>query len=289
MQLWPLDGNRQKLDGGAMYGNAPRMMWQGWSPPDERNRITLACRALLVRLDDGRLVLFETGIGAFFEPRMKDRFGVVEEDHVLLRNLTALGFRPEDVDVVVLSHLHFDHAGGLLSAHGDGPARLVFPRAQVLVSAPHWERALHPHFRDKASFIPVLHELLQQSGRLELVHAGKPHSLGDAVRFHISDGHTVGLMLAEVQTPGGPLLFAADLIPGMPWVHLPITMGYDRFPERLIEEKEALLSLLEKRGGALFFTHDPVVPCARVQRSAEGRYSGAAVDVGSLGAAAGAV
>src|SRR5436190_19208712 len=111
MELLSIEGNSQWLDGGAMYGNAPKPVWEKWSPPDARNRIELACRALLVR-DAGKLVLLEAGIGAFFEPKLRDRFGVVENEHVLLRSLSEVGVKHEDIDIVVLSHLHFDHAGG---------------------------------------------------------------------------------------------------------------------------------------------------------------------------------
>ena len=122
-------GNSQRLDGGAMYGNAPRALWSTWSPPDEQNRIELACRCLLIR-EAGRTVLCETGIGAFFEPALRERFGVQEERHVLLDNLGALGVAAEDVDVVVFSHLHFDHAGGALTAHRpDHEPELAFPNA----------------------------------------------------------------------------------------------------------------------------------------------------------------
>src|SRR3970040_1282570 len=109
MKLWSLMGNRQKLDGGAMFGNAPRALWAKWTPPDEHTRIELACRALLASPLNGRTVLFEAGIGAFFEPKLRERYGVVEERHVLLDSLRAAGFQPDDIDVIVLSHLHFDH------------------------------------------------------------------------------------------------------------------------------------------------------------------------------------
>src|SRR5688500_15847972 len=104
-----------------MFGNAPRAMWQKWIAPDEQNRIPLACRCLLVR-ERGRTILFETGIGAFFDPQMRERYGVVEDRHVLLDNLATHGVAPEQVDVVVLSHLHFDHAGGALTAWREGAA-----------------------------------------------------------------------------------------------------------------------------------------------------------------------
>jgi glyoxylase-like metal-dependent hydrolase (beta-lactamase superfamily II) len=125
VRLWSILGNSQRLDGGAMFGNVPRAMWSKWIAPDEQHRIPLACRALLAKNLAGKTVLFETGIGAFFEPKMRERFGVVEAEHVLLASLAKAGISQEDVDAVVLSHLHFDHAGGLLApwAEGQPPRR----------------------------------------------------------------------------------------------------------------------------------------------------------------------
>jgi glyoxylase-like metal-dependent hydrolase (beta-lactamase superfamily II) len=268
-----LEGNSQRLDGGAMFGNAPRALWSRWASPDDQNRIPLACRCLLIREDD-RNVLFEAGIGSFFEPRLRERYGVVEESHVLLESLAAQGLAPEEVDVVVLSHLHFDHAGGLLTPWREGSApELVFPRATFVVGAEAWRRAREPHFRDRASFIPELNRLLGESGRLEVVEGQRSRSLGDGYRFHLSHGHTPGLLVAEIEMPAGPIAFAADLVPGAPWVHLPITMGYDRYPELLIDEKQALLSDLLERDGRLFFTHDPEVALAGLLRDERGRYA----------------
>jgi glyoxylase-like metal-dependent hydrolase (beta-lactamase superfamily II) len=269
MQLWSINGNSQKLDGGAMFGNAPKAMWSRWIAPDEFNRIPLACRCLLVKDLDGRNVLFETGIGAFFEPALRERYGVVESHHVLLDSLAEAGVSHEDIDVVVLSHLHFDHAGGLLAAWEEGQTpSLLFPHAQFLVGANHWQRAIKPHPRDRASFVPELQQLLLQSGRLELVASEYSQTLGQAVRFHFSDGHTPGLMLAEF----AGVVFCADLIPGRHWVHLPITMGYDRFPEALIEEKRVFLDDKLARNVRLFFTHDHACAIAHVTRDERGRY-----------------
>ncbi len=268
--LFSVCGNSQKLDGGSMFGNAPRALWQRWAPPDEENRIDLACRCLLVREDD-RVLLFEAGIGAFFPPALRERYGVQEDTHVLLDNLAAVGIAPEDVDVVVLSHLHFDHAGGVLSAHEAAQApQLVFDRARYVVGAAAWERARAPHPRARASFIPELPDLLEATGRLEVVEGERSEVLGDGYRLHRSDGHTPGMLLAEVATDDGPLLFCADLIPGVPWVRRAITMGYDRYPERLIDEKAALLDDLEARSGRLFFTHDPAVAACRLSRDERG-------------------
>jgi glyoxylase-like metal-dependent hydrolase (beta-lactamase superfamily II) len=286
MRLWSILGNSQQLDGGAMFGNVPKGMWEKWVAPDADNRIPLACRALLVDGLDGKTVLFETGIGAFFEPKLKERFGVVEPEHVLLDSLAKAGFAHDDIDTVVLSHLHFDHAGGLLAAWQEGkPPSLLFPNARYIVGRRCWERALHPHPRDRASFIPELQPLLESSGRLELVDNAHSFTLGKNVHFSFSDGHTPGLMLAEVAPGRSPsaaeamdgrerlgVVFCADLIPGRPWVHLPVTMGYDRAPEMLIDEKRAFLEDKLARGVRLFFTHDVGCALARVTRDDKGRF-----------------
>ena len=265
-QLFSIMGNSQALDGGAMFGNVPKAMWQKWVEVDEQNRIQLDCRALLVK-EPNRNILFETGIGAFFEPKLKDRFGVVESEHVLLDSLKQVGLTHEDIDIVVLSHLHFDHAGGLLSQwqEGEEPS-LLFPNAQFVTGKQHWQRATKPHFRDRASFVPHLNNLLEQSGRLHLIDGEHSELLGKDYSFSLSSGHTPGMLITHIQTERGKVRFVADLIPGTPWVHLPVTMGYDRYPESLIDEKNALLEQVHQDNGWLFYTHDCRVAMSRVAK-----------------------
>lgn len=272
-KLYSVLGNSQKLDGGAMFGNAPKAVWQKWVKVDEHNRIDLVCRALLVK-ENHRNILFETGIGAFFEPKMRQRYGVVEEQHVLLESLAQLGLSHQDIDLVVLSHLHFDHAGGLLSQwQADSQAELLFPNADILVGKQAWERGLNPHHRDKASFVAELMNLLKNYDRLHLVEQEQHAILGEDYRFHLSHGHTPGMLLTEITMPDGPILFCADLIPGSAWVHLPITMGYDRYAELLINEKETLLQQWLEKNGRLYFTHDPQIAIGQVEKNAQGKYA----------------
>jgi glyoxylase-like metal-dependent hydrolase (beta-lactamase superfamily II) len=267
-------GNSQRLDGGAMFGNVPRAVWSRWYTPDDLGRIPLSCRALL--LDHGdKKVLCETGIGAFFEPKLKDRFGVVESEHVLLDSLAARGLDTAEIDFVILSHLHFDHAGGLLSKwSSERPLELLFPKALYVVGKTAYERAKHPHPRDRASFIPELLPLLEASGRLEILETPEAGTrlLGPEYSFVETNGHTPGMLHTWVRGRKASLFFCADLVPGTAWVHLPVTMGYDRYPERLIDEKAELFPKLEAERSFVFFTHDPSVAAGRIQRDASGRY-----------------
>lgn len=272
MKISSLLGNSQHLDGGAMFGHVPKALWSKWLAVDENNCVTLACRALLVE-DGKKRILLETGIGAFFSPELKKRYGVSPDRHVLLDSFQKLGLSHTDIDVVILSHLHFDHAGGLLTAYQDNSqSSLLFPNARYLISLEAFTRAKTPHQRDKASFIPDLTALLEASGRMELITSEHSDTLGKSYRFHFSQGHTPGLMLTEIHTTQGPLIFAADLIPGVAWLHTPITMGYDRFPEKVVDEKEKLLDYVVSKQGRLFYTHDPNTAISKVIRDDKGRF-----------------
>ena len=259
-----------------MFGNAPRALWQKWTEVDDKGRIPLACRCLLIQTDKYN-ILCETGIGAFFEPKRAERFGVESpSEHKLIKHLEEYGLHEEDIHFVILSHLHFDHAGGLLPTYENKENRqdLLFPKAQYIVGQEAWERALKPHFRDQASFIPELNQKLQESGRLIIVKENSPpDELKDVVEFFTSDGHTPGQLHTIVKGNKKSVVFAGDLIPGAAWVHLPITMGYDRYPERLIEEKQSLYERFSQQDWSVFFTHDDKHAMAQIRKNEKGKFA----------------
>ncbi|PIE44459.1 MAG: MBL fold hydrolase [Gammaproteobacteria bacterium] len=279
MKLIPLKGNSQKLDGGAMFGNAPKALWQRWVKVDELNRIELSCRSLLIQYQ-GNNILLETGIGAFFDPHLRDRYGVVESDHRLLIALQEHQLTHEDIDMVILSHLHFDHAGGMLTPwQADSDSQLLFPNAQIYVGKEQWERACQPNRRDRGSYIPGLQTLLKNSGRLHLVERNDAAPYPEILSFLWSDGHTPGLMMTWIKTDNCPVVFASDLVPGSPWVNLSITMGYDRYPELLIDEKTRLIESLIAENGMIAFPHDAEMAIGKIIKDAKGKYMAEEVEL----------
>ena len=249
-----VEGNGQYLDGGSMFGSVPRALWERWHPCDKLGRIKLATRALLIVCDD-LVLLCEAGIGNFFPAKLADRFGVSEMHHNrLLTSLDGLGVAPRDIDYVILSHLHFDHVGGLLNNDGE----LNFPRARYVVSKDALARAKSPHVRDRASFIADLPDKLEDSGRLLIVTGQQiPEIPTTRLHFTFSDGHTPGQMHAIIHGQHQTLFFAGDLIPGTSWIHLPITMGFDRFPEQIVNEKQQIYQQVVDEQWLVFYTHDP--------------------------------
>ena len=270
IEIKTIQGNPMKLDGGAMFGNAPKALWSRWVSCDDANRIDIGANCLLIRSGD-QVILFETGPGAYLSPKMKDRFGVVSNTHVLLESLAEQGVSHEEVTHVILSHLHFDHSGGLLSAYQEGQSpRLLFPRARFVAGKANFERSCSPRLRDRASFIPELNTQLKESGRLDLVEAGDELNLdGVNIRFTESRGHTPGMLISWIEVRGTHLIFIGDLVPGSPWMNLPITMGYDRYPEALVEEKEAMLARALDMDAWLVYPHDGQYAASRLALNPE--------------------
>ena len=279
IRISSLEGNRQLLDGGAMFGNAPKALWHKWFTADSLNRIELACRSMLVQIGD-KNILLETGIGAFFEPKLAKRYGVNPTGkHVLLDSLKEFGLEHSDIDYVILSHLHFDHAGGLLPSYKESPNKdyLLFNNAKIITGLRAWQRAIKPHGRDKASFIPEMIKLLNDSKRLIFVDTEStknelPKIIDDNFSFFETNGHTPGQLHSVVKAETANIVFCGDLITGTIWVHAPLTMGYDRFPELLIDEKINLYQQMDLEKTIFFYTHDPKFSGSKVTLNEKGKY-----------------
>ena len=254
-----------------MFGNTPRSRWSEWVSPDHENQIRLESRGLLVE-EGGKNILVLSGSEALLAP-LPRTCRCQQPTKGLLDALARHNLGEDDVHVVVLTHLHARLSSPLLSAIADGETpRLLFPRARYLVGERHWERARRPHPRDRDLFVSSILNRLEASDRLVLLKDTGSELLGNGWQFHLSDGYTPGQLLPEIAMPGGPVLFAGDLIPASPWLELAVTSGYDRNPECLIGEKERLLDHLVGERGRIFFSRDPDVAMVKVMRDRQSRY-----------------
>lgn len=264
--LHAIETGRFGLDGGAMFGIVPRPLWVRRMPPDDRNRIPLHMRCLLIESTD-RLVLVDVGMGDKYDAKFADLFAVDHARHTLLGSLRAAGFGPEDVTDVVLTHLHFDHGGGATVRRGDRLA-LTFPNAVHHVQRAHWDWAADPNPRERNSFLEDNLAPLEASGQLRLHDGAGP--LLPGIETLLVHGHTEAQQLVKVTGEEGTLLFAADLVPTH--VHLAPAwgMGYDVRPLVTIAEKADLLARAHREGWQLFFEHDPTVAVASLEATERG-------------------
>lgn len=245
------------LDGGAMFGVVPRPLWERTNPPDAKNRIDMALRCLLLR-GHGRVVLVDTGVGGKFDEKGRSIYRIDHSRTDLVRELSSLGVAPGDVTDVVLTHLHFDHAGGATTAQG-----LQFPGARHYVQKAHLAWALQPSEKDRASFLPENVQPLVDSGRLELLDG--PEEILPDVELAVVHGHTPALQAVLVK--GEPSLFlASDLVPMAPHVRLPYIMAYDVAPLVTLEEKKLWLARAAAEEWLVVFQHDPVVGPRRIRK-----------------------
>jgi len=258
-QVETLEFGRFRLDGGAMFGVVPKVVWEREAPADAANRIELALRCLLLR-GHGRVVLVDCGVGGKDAPGFREMFAVDQAGAGVVERLAERGLRPEDVTDLVLTHLHFDHAGGAVSRRADGTLVPTFPRATVHLQRRQWEWAFAPSVRDRASYLADNLEPLKPAN-LNLVDG--PGRLLPDLDVRVADGHTPGMQL--VQLPGAPgLVYCADLVPTV--AHLPLAwvMGYDLEPLKVVEEKRALYADCGRGEHWLVFEHDPRTAAARV-------------------------
>ena len=263
--LHAIEASRFGLDGGAMFGIVPKPLWEKRIASDAKNRIPLNARCLLIE-GEGRLVLVDTGIGKKYDAKFAEIFAV-DASCDLVASLQGLGFTPEDVTDVVLTHLHFDHCGGATKRNAD-TLEVVFPRAVHHVQRSHWDWAQRSNVRERNSFLAENLQPLSASGQLNLID-GDTEILPDIHTITVN-GHTEAMQLVRIADASRSLVFMADLIPTH--AHLPMAwnMAYDVRPLVTIREKEDLLEEALLNGWHLFFEHDPVIEVASLKRTEKG-------------------
>ncbi|MCS7297973.1 MAG: MBL fold metallo-hydrolase [Bacteroidia bacterium] len=268
MRLYAIETGRFALDGGAMFGVVPKVIWEKLIPPDSRNRIPMAMRALLIETSE-RLILVDVGVGHKYTPKFADLYAIDHSTHTLVGGLERHGFSVEDITDVILTHLHFDHAGGS-TQHRNGTFLPTFPNARYYVQRSHWEWAHAPNPRERASFFPENYDPLAEAGQLVLLE-GETELL-PGIRIRVVHGHTEGQQLVEVDYRGKTILYGADLFPTSAHLPLPYVMAYDVRPLVTFEERKAYLPRLVQEEIIIFYEHDPYVECSTVVEKAPERY-----------------
>jgi glyoxylase-like metal-dependent hydrolase (beta-lactamase superfamily II) len=272
-ELFSLSDGFFALDGGAMFGVVPRVFWQKSNPPDERNRITLALRPLLIKTPRA-LVLMETGIGDKQDDKFQEIYKVKHTSN-LLDSLVQAGFKPDDVTHVINSHLHFDHCGGNTSYKPQAASHKpevvpTFPNARYYIQEKEWAMATHPDKRSKASYLPENFMPVFEAGQLVQVQ-GDTEIVPD-VSVVYTGGHTGGHQLLIVRSQGKTAIYWGDLIPTTSHINVPYVMGYDTVPLQTMDQKEKLLKQVLNENWLMFFEHDPEACCGYLVEK-DGRYS----------------
>lgn len=260
-----------KLDGGAMFGVVPKKMWAKLNPPDENNMCTWAMRALLVETGD-RKILFDTGIGNKQDAKWRGHFEP-HGDASLFGSLAKAGVSPDEITDVFLTHLHFDHCGGALfrdEADG-GTVKLSFPNATYWSNQRHFDWAMRPNAREKASFLTENFLPLHQMGRLRFLDTRQNIEFAPGIRVRFVNGHTEAMMVPHLRTERGTLVYCADLLPSQWHVGLPYVMAYDIRPLVSIKEKEKLVSEAAEKRHVLLLEHDPASEACALRRDESGR------------------
>jgi glyoxylase-like metal-dependent hydrolase (beta-lactamase superfamily II) len=276
MQLYSINTGYFKLDGGAMFGVVPKSIWNKVNPADENNLCSWALRCLLIE-DGNRLMLIDNGNGDKQDAKFFSHYHLHGDD-TLDKSLAKYGFHRDDITDVILTHLHFDHCGGTIRREGE---KLVpnFKNAKVWCNQEHWNWAVHPNEREKASFLKENILPIQENGQLNLIQlparkepveklAETPFA--DFISLRIADGHTRGMMLPQIQYKDKTIVFMADLLPSLGHIPLPYVMGYDMFPLTTLQEKKAFLEEAYNNNYVLFFEHDPLIECCTLQRTDKG-------------------
>ncbi len=284
MNLFSIPTGYFKLDGGAMFGVVPKSIWNKLNPADENNMCTWALRCLLIE-DEGKLILIDNGIGDKQDAKFFGHYYVHGED-TLDKSLAAQSFSAKDITDVFLTHLHFDHCGGSIKREGDKllPA---FENATYWSNQQHWQWAVQPNDREKASFLKENILPIEQSGQLKFIDVVNselslvngvhpvPSPFSKDVSVLFANGHTNAMMLPVIKYKEKTIVYMADLLPSTAHIPLPYVMGYDMFPLTTLQEKKSFLTEAMEKNYILFFEHDPVNECCTLQQTEKGIRSNA--------------
>jgi glyoxylase-like metal-dependent hydrolase (beta-lactamase superfamily II) len=265
-QVNALETGRFALDGGAMFGIVPKPIWSKFHPADERNRIELAMRILLIR-DGKRNILVDVGIGTKFSPKLVDIYRVDQDWFSLESSLRGYGLKTDDITDVVLTHLHFDHAGGATEKLG-AEIRPAFPNAKYYVQKAHWQLALNPTVKDRGSFMSDDYLPLYEAGKLELVDG--EFEIFPGIGLVVVNGHTDAQQLVRISSGSTSLLYCCDLVPTAGHLPYPYVMAYDLRPLRTVEEKKKLMGQAYEERTVLIFEHDPFTEAATIKANEKG-------------------
>jgi glyoxylase-like metal-dependent hydrolase (beta-lactamase superfamily II) len=253
MRIYPIETGNFKLDGGAMFGVVPKSLWERTNPADSNNMIEMGMRCMLIE-DGDRLTLIDTGIGN----KQSDKFFgyyYLYGDFSLDTSLAKYGFHRDDITDVFLTHLHFDHCGGAIQWNKDRTGfEPAFKNARFWSNSRHWDWAVNPNPREKASFLSENILPIEESGQLNFLHLNAKDYVGFDVIF--KDGHTEKQMLPKIEYQGKTIVFMADLLPTAGHIPLPYVMGYDTRPLLTLKEKEAFLTEAADKEYFLFLEHD---------------------------------
>ena len=270
MKLYPIEAGNFKLDGGAMFGVVPKALWERTNPADEKNRVEMATRSLLIE-DEERLILIDTGMGNKQGDSFFVHYGLWGE-HSLDHSLAKAGFHRDDITDVFFTHLHFDHCGGAIQRSKSGVLSPAFKNATFWVHESHWKWATNPNLREKASFLPENIMPLQESGQLNLIKGKGPFLENTGLPFSVFlvDGHTEKQMLPLIEYKGEKVFYAADLIPTVGHIPIPYIMGYDTRPLLSLDEKTLFLEKALLENAFLLLEHDPHHELISLQKTDKG-------------------
>jgi glyoxylase-like metal-dependent hydrolase (beta-lactamase superfamily II) len=267
MNLHTINTGLFKLDGGAMFGVVPKSIWQKTNPADDNNMCTWAMRCLLVE-DGNRLILIDTGIGDKQSEKFFSHY-YLHGDDTLQKSLAAKGFSTDDITDVFLTHLHFDHVGGAVKRDGENliPA---FKNATYWSNPAHWDWAVNPNEREKASFLSENILPIQQSGQLKFVDVGEQTPFMDDFNIRFVSGHTEAMMLPIINYKGKQILYMADLLPSIGHLPIPYVMAYDMFPLTTMAERKLFFNEAVEKEYVLYLEHDSVNECCTLVQTEKG-------------------